>query len=142
MRSTFDRIRHALSFEILGILLITPLGAWVFGQDTHSVAAVAIVGATLATVWNYAYNLLFDKALMRLKGHTRKTPGLRVLHAVLFEAGLLAALLPFIAWYLGVSLATAFAMDAGFAGFYLVYAFVFNWAYDLIFPVPHPARQR
>jgi uncharacterized membrane protein len=43
--------------------------------------------------------------------------------------------MPFIAWYLGVSLLTAFWMDAAFSVFYLVYAFVFNWAYDLIFPI-------
>jgi uncharacterized membrane protein len=27
-------------------------------------------------------------------------------------------------------------MDAAFAGFYLIYAFCFNWAYDVIFPLP------
>ena len=30
-------------------------------------------------------------------------------------------------------------MDLGFAGFYLVYAFVFNWAYDVVFPIPEPS---
>jgi uncharacterized membrane protein len=46
------------------------------------------------------------------------------------------ALMPLIAWYLGVSLLQAFMMDVSFALFYLVYAFVFNWAYDRIFPLP------
>jgi uncharacterized membrane protein len=27
-------------------------------------------------------------------------------------------------------------MDVSFALFYVVYAFVFNWAYDRIFPLP------
>jgi hypothetical protein len=27
-------------------------------------------------------------------------------------------------------------MDVSFAVFYVVYAFVFNWAYDRIFPLP------
>ncbi len=27
-------------------------------------------------------------------------------------------------------------MDVSFALFYVVYAFVFNWAYDAIFPLP------
>jgi uncharacterized membrane protein len=61
---------------------------------------------------------------------------MRVAHAVLFEGGLLVALMPLIAWYLGVSLLQAFMMDVSFALFYLVYAFVFNWAYDRIFPLP------
>ena len=45
-------------------------------------------------------------------------------------------LMPFIAWYLGISLWQAFVMDVAFALFYLVYAFVFNWAYDRLFPLP------
>ncbi len=136
MRGTADRIRHAVSFEVIGLLAITPLGAWVFAMEMHAIGVVALVGATLATLWNYLFNLGFDRAMMRWVGHTRKWPLLRVFHALLFEAGLLAVLLPFIAWYLQIGLWTALLMDLGFAGFYLIYAFVFNWAYDAIFPVP------
>lgn len=136
MRSTADRIRHAVSFEIIGLVLVTPAGAALFDMPMHDIGTVAIVGATLATVWNYIYNLAFDHAMLRLAGHVRKSVGLRVLHALLFEAGLLAGLLPFIAWYLGVTLWQAFVMDLSFALFYLVYAFGFNWAYDVVFPVP------
>ena len=136
MRSTWDRIRHALSFEIIGLLLITPLGAWVFSVPAAHLGVAALVCATIATLWNFLYNILFDKALVALRGSTARGVGLRALHAVLFELGLLLALMPFLAWYLEISLMRAFVMDAGFAGFYLVYAFVFNWAYDVIFPVP------
>ena len=45
-------------------------------------------------------------------------------------------LLPFIAWYLGISPWQALVMDAGFAVFYVVYALAFNWAYDRLFPLP------
>lgn len=66
---------------------------------------------------------------------------MRVAHAVLFEVGLLAVLMPFIAWYLGVSLLQALLMDASFAGFYMAYAFVFNLAYDRVYPVQErPAK--
>ncbi|WP_136682581.1 PACE efflux transporter [Falsirhodobacter xinxiangensis] len=136
MRTTGDRIRHALSFEIIGLALFTPLAAVGFGMPVHDVGVVAVVGATLATCWNYAYNLCFDKAMKRLRGTVHKTVALRVLHAILFEGGLLVMMLPFIAWYLGVTLWHALVMDAAFALFYLVYAFVFNWAYDRVFPLP------
>ena len=136
MRSVSDRIRHALSFEILGLALITPLGALAFHMPVHDIGVVGLVGATIATVWNFVYNLLFDMALQRRSGTTQKTGLMRVGHAVLFEVGLLAVLLPFIAWYLGVSLWQAIVMDLSFALFYLVYAFAFNWAYDRIFPLP------
>lgn len=135
MRSTGDRIRHAVSFEILGLVLVMPLGAWVFGLSLHASGAIGIAGATLATVWNYVYNLGFDHLLQRLRGGVAKTLAIRVLHAVGFELGLLVMLAPLIALWLGVSLWRALVMDMSFAGFYLVYAFVFNWAYDRLFPL-------
>ncbi|WP_017431189.1 PACE efflux transporter [Vreelandella jeotgali] len=135
MRTVKDRIRHALSFEIIGLLLVTPMGAWLFDQPVDAIGMVAVVGATLATGWNYLYNLGFDHAMQRLRGDVRKTLAIRVFHAIVFEAGLLIVLLPFIAWYLGVGVVEAFRMDISFSMFYVVYAFVFNWAYDALFPV-------
>lgn len=136
MRSTPDRIRHAISFEVIGLVLITPLGAWAFGLPMVEIGVVGIASATIATAWNYVYNLCFDHALQRLTGGTRKTMPIRVLHALLFEAGLVAVLMPLIAWYLDIGLLQALLMDVSFSLFYVVYAFVFNWAYDRIFPLP------
>jgi uncharacterized membrane protein len=73
--------------------------------------------------------------MQRLRGGTRKTTLIRVLHAVMLEVGLLFVLLPLFAWYLGISLWQAFLMDVSFALFYIGYAFVFNWAYDRLFPL-------
>ncbi|WP_311950986.1 PACE efflux transporter [Halomonas piscis] len=136
MRTVKDRIRHAISFEIVGLLLVIPLGTWLFDKPMNDIGVVAVVGATIATCWNYLYNLGFDHAMKRLRGDVRKTVPIRVFHAVLFEIGLLAALLPFIAWYLDMTVWHAFQMDISFSLFYVVYAFVFNWVYDVIFPVP------
>jgi len=135
MRTVKDRIRHAISFELIGIMLVIPLGTWLFDKPMSDIGVVAVVGATIATCWNYVYNLGFDHAMLRLLGGVRKTVPIRVFHAMLFETGLLIVLLPFIAWYLGVSLTHAFQMDISFSIFYVIYAFVFNWAYDVIFPV-------
>ena len=101
-----------------------------------TIGIVGVVSATLATAWNYLYNLGFDHLLRRYAGTTLKTVPMRIIHAILFEAGLLMVLMPFIAWYLGISLWQAFVMDVAFALFYLVYAFIFNWAYDRLFPLP------
>ena len=60
MRTTADRIRHALSFEIIGILLATPLGVLVFGLHGGDSAVIVIGSATVAMAWNYLYNLGFD----------------------------------------------------------------------------------
>ncbi|WP_259780779.1 PACE efflux transporter [Aestuariispira ectoiniformans] len=137
MRTTKDRIRHAVSFEIIGLVVVTPLGGYVFDLPMHDIGMLAIIGASLATGWNYLYNLLFDRAMLRLAGHVHKTVTIRIFHAILFEGGLLVAFLPIVTWHLGVSLLDAFMMDISFALFYLAYAFVFNWAYDLVFPIPN-----
>ncbi|MFG6516105.1 PACE efflux transporter [Sulfitobacter sp. 1A13496] len=140
MRSTADRIRHALSFEIIALLIVTPASAWLFDKPIGHIGVVAVVSASIATGWNYVYNLGFDHALRRLRGTVKKTVPIRLLHAVSFEIGLLFVLLPFIAWYLEISLREAFLIDVSLAVFYLIYAFVFNWIYDVLFPVSEPAN--
>ncbi|GJD63347.1 PACE efflux transporter [Methylobacterium frigidaeris] len=135
MRSTRDRIRHALLFEIVGLALIIPLGTVLFGLHASEMGAIGIGSAVTATAWNYVYNLGFDRTMQRLTGTTRKSLPLRLAHAVLFEAGLLVILLPPIAWYLGIGLVEAFVMDIAIALFYVTYAFVFNLAYDWAFPL-------
>jgi len=140
MRSTADRIRHALSFEIIALLIVPPASAWLFDKPIGHIGVVAVVSASIATGWNYVYNLGFDHALRRLRGTVKKTVPIRVLHAVSFEIGLLFVLLPFIAWYLEISLREAFLIDVSLAVFYLIYAFVFNWIYDVLFPVSEPAN--
>ncbi len=136
MRTTADRIRHAISFELIGILIATPLAAFAFHLHAGDSAVIIVGSATVAMVWNYVYNLVFDKALNRLAGTTLKSGPVRIAHAVLFEIGLLIMLMPLIALYLGISLWQALIMDLAFALFYMVYALVFNWAYDRLFPLP------
>lgn len=135
MRTTADRIRYAISFEIIALILVMPLGALAFDKPVHDMGVIAVVGATLATLWNYVYNLMFDHAMLALRGSVEKTLAIRVLHALLFELGLLTVLLPFVAWYLRIGLWEALILDLALAGFYMVYAFVFAWAYDRIFPI-------
>ena len=142
MRSPLDRLRHALSFEIIGLILIVPLGAFAFGMPMHDIGVVGVASATLAALWNMAYNYIFDHIMQRLFATTEKAMPSRVVHAVLFELGLLIVLLPFIAWYLGISLVQALVMDISFALFYMVYALGFNWAYDMVFPLPEWAAER
>ncbi len=136
MRTTKDRIRHTLGFEIIGLMIFAPLASWVFGYELELMGAMAVVGSIIATVWNYVYNLLFDHGMLKLRGDVHKTVPIRVLHAFLFEGGLLLLFMPMIAWYLGITLWQAFMMDIAMATFYLIYAFVYNLAYDKVYPIP------
>lgn len=136
MRTPGDRIRHAICFEIGGILIATPLASLLFNLHVGDSAVIIVGSATVAMAWNYLFNLGFDHALHARRGTTEKTVPLRILHAVLFEVGLLLMLMPLIAWYLGISLWQALLMDLAFALFYMAYAFAYNWAYDRVFPLP------
>lgn len=75
-------------------------------------------------------------------GHIRKSFAARLLHTVLFEAGLLLILLPLIAWYLNMTLLDTLVLDLAIVAFYLVYNFVFNVAYDRLFPVMANSRSQ
>ena len=141
MRTTADRIRHTLSFEIIGLMIAIPLGALIFHHPMEQIGVVTVVASLIATMWNYFYNLGFDHAMKRLTGSVVKSVPVRIGHAVLFELGLLALMLPFVAWYMGISLIDAFLLDLALAVFYMVYAFVFNWAYDRVFPIPGEAKR-
>ncbi|TBW56172.1 PACE efflux transporter [Marinobacter halodurans] len=134
MRTTKDRIRQAVSFELIGLLLVIPLASWAFDLPLSDTGVLGLIGASLATGWNYVFNLLFDHGLKRWKGTTRKGFRMRLIHAISFEAGLMLAFLPIVAWWLGVGLIEALVMDLSFVLFYLVYAFAFTWAYDTVFP--------
>ena len=68
-------------------------------------------------------------------------PGLRGVHAVLFETILLVVGIFVTAWWLDISYFDALILDIGLSAFFLIYAYVFNWAYDLLFPLPGPAAQ-
>ena len=144
MRTVKDRIRHTLGFEIIGLIIFVPLASWLFSFDIQSIGLIAVAASIIATLWNYFYNLLFDHSMLKLRGNVHKTVPLRMLHAFLFEGGLLLLFLPIIAWHLGISLWQAFIMDITMATFYLVHAFVYNWIYDNVFPIPanHLLSQR
>ncbi|WP_148861870.1 PACE efflux transporter [Marinobacter fonticola] len=134
MRTKRDRIRQAVSFEVIGLILVIPLASLAFQMPAEDTGVLAVIGASMATGWNYLYNLLFDHGLKRWRGTTKKTWPLRVVHALCFEMGLALAFLPVVAWWLGIGLIEALVMDVAFVLFYLVYAFVFTWAYDSVFP--------
>ena len=135
MRTFRDRVRHALLFEAVALAIFIPGSAAVFDQPVDHMGVIGIASATIATLWNFVFNMGFDRAMLRLRGSVQKTLAIRIAHTFLFEAGLVVMLIPMIAWYLGIGLWAAFLMDLAIVTFYLVYGFLFNMAYDWVFPV-------
>ena len=142
MRTFRERVCHALLFEAVALAIFIPGSALVFNQPMQHMGVIGVVSATIATLWNFVFNLGFDRAMLRLRGSVQKTLAIRVAHTFLFEAGLVVMLIPMIAWYLGIGLWAALLMDIAIVIFYLVYGFFFNLAYDRVFPVREPALVR
>lgn len=139
MRTGADRLRHTLGFEGLGLMISIPLFSLLSGQSADHLGPLAIGLSLLATGWNYLYNLLVDHWMVRQLGRLEKRFLERVLHALLFELGLLLVALPLTALWLGISLWQALWLDIGFSLFFVFYAFGYNLAYDHLFPLPHQA---
>lgn len=136
MRTGADRLRHTLGFEVLGMMISVPLFSLLTGQPVDHLGPLAIGLSLLATGWNYLYNLLVDHWMLRQLGRLEKRLIERVLHALLFELGLLLVVLPLTALWLGISLWQALWLDIGFSLFFVLYAFGYNLAYDRLFPLP------
>ncbi len=128
MRNTRDRLRHAIGFELIGLLIAAPLASWVTGVGLNHMGPLALFFSVLATVWNYVYNIGVDKLLLKYQGHTHKSLWQRIAHTFGFEGGLLFVALPVMSWWLDISMMEALVLDLGFVLFYLVYAFIYNGA--------------
>mgnify|MGYP000885641608 FL=1 len=135
-RSFSDRVRHALSFEIVGLAIFTPLATLAFDKPATDMGMIGLISSTVATLWNFVFNVGFDRAMLRMTGSAVKSMPVRVLHTLMFEGGLLVLLVPMIAWYLAIPLMAALMMDLAIMLFYLVYTFFFNIAYDRVYPLP------
>ena len=99
---------------------------------------LAVIASVVAVLWNLTFNALFERweAGQAVRGRSVRR---RIAHAIGFEGGLVAFLVPMFAWWLDVSLWEALVMDLGLVVFFLIYTFVFNWAFDAIFGLPASA---
>ncbi|WP_371366272.1 multidrug/biocide efflux PACE transporter [Pseudomonas sp. QL9] len=125
-----ERLFHALLFEFIALAICAPTLAWLMDQPLAHMGVLTLMFSLVATLWNMVYNALFDRVQRRL-GFIRTLP-VRILHASLFEAGLVIMLVPLAAWWLNVGLLEAFILDIGLLLFFLPYTVVFNWVYDTL----------
>ena len=129
-KSITERVCQALGFEGLALLICTPLLVWITGRPALEMGAVTLGISLLALSWNVVFNSLFDRLKTRLQlangGWTR------VLHALLFEGGLILLAVPLIAALMKISLLEAFILDIGVLLFFLPYTYVYHWGYDVL----------
>jgi len=129
-KSATERFLQALLFELVAIALCAPLGAWLLGYPLAHMGWLTLMISLIAMSWNMLFNLLFDRMQQRMG--FKRTALVRAVHALLFEGGLLLAIVPLAAWWLDMGLWQAFVLDIGIALFFLPYTYVFNWTYDVL----------
>lgn len=132
MSATLRRVIYVLSYELIAVTLTT-VGLWVIGYSGSHSTMVAVVSSATALVWNYLFNLIFE-AWERRQTSSQRTLRRRIAHALGFEGGLVVILVPLLALILQVSLLDALVLEAGLLIFFLVYTFIFAWAFDRIVP--------
>ena len=128
--STNERIFHSLLFEVIALSLLIPFGSLFGGIDMGNMTGLAIGLSLIAMCWNYLYNLVFDKYF----GVNRIDRSLALLigHAAIFELGLLVITMPAIMWLLNMDFISALMLDIGMVIFFLLFAMMYNWCYDII----------
>jgi uncharacterized membrane protein len=137
MRSSKDRLRHTLLFEISLLVIFVPLTVWLFDKPLTHMGGMSIAMSLIAMIGNYIYNLLFDHALILMgKPLYPRVLRLRLVHAVFFEITLLFISVPMVMWVMEFGFVKALAFDLAFMLVVPLYTVFYNWAYDSIFPPP------
>jgi len=127
---TRERVLHALLFEVIALIILTPIAVMATGKESLSMTGLAITLSLMAMIWNYLYNILFDRLVT---GHRlERSLRIRLIHGFGFELGMIAVSFPLIMWATQMDFLSVLILDVGAIVFFLLYAIAFNWAYDVI----------
>ncbi len=143
IRSGKDRLRYTISFELLLLAILVPIGALVFQRSHLEIGALSLFLAVKAMLLNLLYNWLFDQWDVR-NGRipTERSWWGRTLHAFGFEVTLTITSLPFIMWWLALNLWQALLTDLAVVSIVMFYTFAFTLCYDKLFPIAQPVHNK
>lgn len=136
-RSTADRLRYSISFELLLNVLFVAIGSLFFDAGILKLGALGFILSAIAMAMAFFYNLVFDTIDARAGrvASERSTMG-RILHAVGFELSLITVSLPLLIFWLDLDFKTALLADIALAALVVVYTYLFTLCYDRLFPLP------
>lgn len=124
------RIIHALSYEVILLVIIAIALSFIFDMPLEVTGVLGIAMALSSLIWNMVFNHYFEK--FEAKRQLKRTVGVRVLHAIGFEGGLMLATIPMVAYALNMTLWQAIVLDFSLTVCILLYTFIFQWCYDVI----------
>ena len=140
MQGVKRRVVYIGLYELVAIILSALLLCLISSADGAGSLGIATAASAIAILWNLAYNYGFEvwEKHRKLQG---RSLGVRLLHALGFEVGLVIFLVHLLAWWLDVSLLQALLLDLGLLVFFLFYTFTFNWVFDAMFGLPAAVTQ-
>ena len=124
------RMIHALSYEIILLIIIAIALSFIFEVPMEVTGTLGIAMAVTSVIWNMIFNHFFEKFEQKRK--LKRTIPVRILHAIGFEGGLMLATIPMVAYAMNMSLWQAILLDFSMTMCILVYTFIFQWCYDHI----------
>ena len=119
---------HALSYEVILLVIIALVLSYMFEMPMQVTGGLGIAMAVTSVLWNMLFNHYFEK--LEAKHQLRRTFKIRVLHAIGFEDGLMLATIPMVAYALEKSMMQAFLIDLLMTLSILLYTFIFQYCYD------------
>lgn len=138
MQGLKRKLVYVTAYEGIGLCLSTLGLALLSGTAPSNTGPLAVMITTIAMVWNFIYNTLFEYWECRQATRGRSVAR-RVAHAIGFQLTLVVYLIPLIAWWLGISLWEAFVVDLAFIILIPCYTFLYNWLFDRVFGLPSSA---
>lgn len=139
MQGLKRKIVYVSLFELFAVALTSSFLMLLAVHDATHSGVAAIASSTVAVVWNFIYNSLFEAWEARQATRGRSVAR-RAAHAIGFEGGLVAVLVPLFAWWLNISLWEALVLDLGLVVFFMIYTFLFSLAFDRVFGLPASAQ--
>ncbi|MGM9424731.1 PACE efflux transporter [Hydrogenophaga sp. MI9] len=138
MQGIRRKIVYVTLFEAIAIAVTSNGLSAGSGASLEHAGVAAVASSVIAVVWNLAYNTAFERWESRqtVRGRSFRR---RAAHAIGFELGLSVLLVPLFIWWLQIGLGQALLLDVGLSLFFLVYAFLFNLAFDTVFGLPASA---
>lgn len=124
------RIIHALSYEMILLVIIAIALSFIFDMPMEVTGTLGIAMAVTSVIWNMVFNHFFEK--FEANRQLKRTVGVRILHAIGFEGGLMLVTIPMVAYALEMSIWQAILTDFSMTLCILIYTFIFQWCYDAI----------
>ena len=137
IRGRRERAIQTLSFEALGLLIVSPLFAQFTVSRTGETLLVLMTLSIAVMCWSALYNTAFDLIEYRARGRmaSDRSHGVRVLHSVGHEASAAIVTWPLIVTLTTLGWVDALVADLGLTLTYAIYGYIFHLGFDRLRPV-------